>query len=381
MFRVGIIGCGRMANTIEDEQIARRKERPNRSGLELPYSHAAGYAAVEETQVVAACDIDASRLQAFVDRWKVRAYEDYREMVELEDLDIVSVATRPEQHAEQLIFAANRGVAGVYAEKPLCMTLTETDAIREAFERNGTHLEYGCIYRHWAAYEQARTIAESGDLGEIQAVLGFEGKALEGHFIDLLLYLLGDPEPVSVQGRISQLNPAEDDATGMKFINDTPVLSALIEFDNGTFAHVARTGVGREVELVCSEGSIRAVNDGEAIQLRRRSSMSDALDVRACRASGAPQRHHAHYPGSGRGHRDRQSRAQEQPAGGDDQSGDRLRAVRISFAGGNRSDSSRAQSRPLGLELVVEAGVGSCARSKSGGIRIGMEAAPAVKRP
>ena len=67
MFRVGIIGCGRMANTIEDEQIARRKERPNRSGLELPYSHAAGYAAVEETQVVAACDIDASRLQAFVD--------------------------------------------------------------------------------------------------------------------------------------------------------------------------------------------------------------------------------------------------------------------------------------------------------------------------
>lgn len=43
-FRVGVIGCGRMANTIEDEQIARRKERPYRGGLVLPYSHAAGYA-------------------------------------------------------------------------------------------------------------------------------------------------------------------------------------------------------------------------------------------------------------------------------------------------------------------------------------------------
>ena len=279
MFRVGIIGCGRMANTIEDEQIARRKQRPNRSGPELPYSHAAGYAAVEETQVVAACDIDAARLQAFVERWNVRPYGDFREMIEREDLDIVSVATRPEQHAEQLIFAAEHGVAGVYAEKPLCMTLTETDAIREAFERNGAHLEYGCIYRHWAAYEQARTIAESGDLGEVRAVLGFEGKALEGHFIDLLLYLLGDPDPVSVRGRISQLNPAEDDTAGMKFINDTPLLSALIEFDNGTFAHVARTGTGREIELVCTEGSIRVVNEGEAIQLRRRDSVSDALDA------------------------------------------------------------------------------------------------------
>ena len=278
MFRVGIIGCGRMADTIEDEQIKKRKERPYRGGLALPYSHAAGYAAVQETEVVAACDVDAKRLQAFVDRWKVKSYADYREMIEKEDLDIVSVATRPEQHAEQMIFAADHGVVGVYAEKPLCMSLQETDAIRAAFERNHVHLEYGPIYRHWTAYEQARVLAENGELGEIKAVLGFEGKALEGHFIDLLLYLLGDPEPVSIQGTISQLCPVEGDTTGMKF-KDTPLLSALIEFDNGTFAHVAHTGVGRECELVGSEGSVRVFNDGEAVQVRRRDPASGALDV------------------------------------------------------------------------------------------------------
>ena len=279
-FRVGVIGCGRMANTIEDEQIARRKERPYRGGLVLPYSHAAGYAIVEETEIVAACDIHEGRLKAFVERWNVpRGYTDYRELIDVEKPDILSITTRPEQHFEEMIYGANHGVKGMYAEKPLCMSLVETDAIREAFERNGVHLEYGPIYRHWTAYQQARTIATSGELGEVKSVLGFEGKALEGHFIDLLLYLLGDPEPVSIQGTISRLYPAEGDTSNMKFVQDAPILSALIKFDNGATAHVAGTGVGRECELACSDGVIRIVNDGEAVQVRRRDATSGALDI------------------------------------------------------------------------------------------------------
>ena len=276
-FRVGIIGCGRMADTIEDEQISKRKTHSYRGGLVLPYSHAAGYAAVKETEVVAACDIRQERLSEFAQRWNVSAcYTNYRQMIEEQRLDIVSVTTRPEQHAEQMIFASNQGIQGVYAEKPLCMTLEETDAIRQAFERNGTHLEYGPIYRHWAIYEQARTIAESGELGKIKSVLAFEGKALEGHFIDLLLYLLGDPEPVSIQGMISDLRPLGEDET--KFM-DTPLLSAQIKFDNDTTAYVAQTGVGREIELVCSDGTVRVCNDGEALQVRRRDTVSGAFDI------------------------------------------------------------------------------------------------------
>ena len=283
VFRVGVIGCGRMASTIEDEQIARRKERPYRGGLVLPYSHAAGYAAVEETEIVAACDIHSGRLKAFMERWNVpKGYTDYRELVDVEKPDILSITTRPQQHAEQMVYGANHGVKGMYAEKPLCMSLKETDAIREAFERNGVHLEYGPIYRHWTAYEQARTIAESGELGEVKSVVGFLGKSLEGHFIDLLLYLLGDPEPVSIQGTLPKLYPADSDTSGMKFVQDVPILSALIKFSNGTTAHVAGVGVDELAnwcELVCSDGVIRVVNDGEAVQVWRRDATSGALDT------------------------------------------------------------------------------------------------------
>ena len=50
--RVGIIGCGRIASTIDDEL-----QKPRRGGIILPLSHAGGYALVDETEIVAACDV------------------------------------------------------------------------------------------------------------------------------------------------------------------------------------------------------------------------------------------------------------------------------------------------------------------------------------
>ena len=57
-FRVGVIGCGP-----HGKHHRRRTDRKKESnvliagGLALPYSHAAGYAAIDETDIVAACDI------------------------------------------------------------------------------------------------------------------------------------------------------------------------------------------------------------------------------------------------------------------------------------------------------------------------------------
>jgi hypothetical protein len=62
-----------MADTIEDEQISKRKTHSYREGLVPPYSHAAGYVAVKETEIVAACDIRQERLNEFAQRWNVSA--------------------------------------------------------------------------------------------------------------------------------------------------------------------------------------------------------------------------------------------------------------------------------------------------------------------
>ena len=84
MYRVGIMGCGRIASTMEDESDVH------------PISIAGAFEALPNTEIVAGCNRGAAKLHAFGERWGVGAlYHDYREMLAQEDLDIVCVATHP----------------------------------------------------------------------------------------------------------------------------------------------------------------------------------------------------------------------------------------------------------------------------------------------
>ena len=173
-----------------------------------------------------------------------------------------------------MVYGAEHGVKGMFAEKPLCCTLREADAIREAFERSGTMLEFGPPRRNWAAYQQARAIAASGDLGRLQLVVGFWGNSVGGHGLDTVLYLAGDPEEVtSIRGTLDTLNPAPGDTSSMHFVKDTSIRSALIEFADGPDIAVAGTG-NLEFELVCEDGLIRVHNDGEELQVRSKATRS-----------------------------------------------------------------------------------------------------------
>lgn len=199
-----------MACTIDDE----RGATIDLTGTALPTCHAGAYTAVEETELVAACDIDPERLRRAQARWHIpRGYTDYRECIEVERPDIISVTTRPENHAEIMLYAAQHGVKGIYVEKPLCCSLAETDAIRGALERYGVQLEFGPMRRNWAVFQQARALATSGELGPRQAAIAYGGNPCGGHTLDTLLYLLGDPEPVAVQATLGKLSPYGGDAT------------------------------------------------------------------------------------------------------------------------------------------------------------------------
>ena len=124
--------------------------------------------------------------------------------------------------------------------------------------------------RNWAIYRQARELAAGGELGAVGSVIGFSGNSIGGHYLDTMLYLLGDPDPVSIRGTLGDTHRAEDDTTNMRFVKDTPIRSALVEFADGTSLHVAGTGMGLEFEIVCEGGVIRLLNDGESLKVRKR---------------------------------------------------------------------------------------------------------------
>ena len=80
-------------------------------------------------------DADADGLAAASERLGVGregCYQDYRQMLEQEELDIVSVAPRwMDQKHDMVIAAAEAGVRGIFCEKPFAPTLAEADAMIE----------------------------------------------------------------------------------------------------------------------------------------------------------------------------------------------------------------------------------------------------------
>jgi predicted dehydrogenase len=245
-YRVGIIGAGRIASTIQDEI-----ETAPFSFL-LPYSHAGAYAAHPATQIVAVADPNAERRDAFGERWAVgRRYDDYREMLSWENLDIVSVCVPTRAHAEVMEAVAESGVRGVFMEKPIAQTLREADAMIAATDRAGMKTVVNHVRTFDPYYRRIRWLIETGAIGRVRSVMAHwhEGMSFGGsHLFDLLRFLLGS-EAAWVYGRL-------DETKGLFDLGGSGVIgfaNGVEVFLNNREGHAAP----RELDIVGDAGRVR----------------------------------------------------------------------------------------------------------------------------
>ena len=200
-FRVAIIGTGRMGGLMEDEN-------PFTNQYVKPYGHFSSYEAIEETEVVAVANRGRERLERFSKRFEFdNGYLDYREMIEEEKPDIVSITTPSVRRAEPIIFAAENGVKGIYAEKGLCASLEEADRIRAAVKANNVAFNWGASRRQHSAWIQVAEAIARGDIGEpLYATMYTLTDIIKHHphTLDTVSMLLGDPEPTRVEGTLVQ---------------------------------------------------------------------------------------------------------------------------------------------------------------------------------
>ncbi len=129
-YSVGIIGLGRIAWTLEDE-------RQRRS----PATHAEAFRQNLSTELAAASSSRREVLDSFGKKYGVsQLFEDYREMLEKVDLDIVAVCTHIPLHHQMVLDAARRGVRAIFCEKPLSSSLEEADEMIDACRKSKTLL-------------------------------------------------------------------------------------------------------------------------------------------------------------------------------------------------------------------------------------------------
>ncbi|MBQ2813171.1 MAG: Gfo/Idh/MocA family oxidoreductase, partial [Clostridia bacterium] len=200
--RVGIIGCGGIAN-----------------GKHMP-----AIAKIKEAEMVAFCDIIIEKAEAAAEKFGVegaKVYEDYKELLKDESIDVVHVCTPNRSHSFITIDSLEAG-KHVMCEKPMAKTYAEAKAMCEAAKRTGKKLTIGYQQRWRDDSIYLKEACDNGDLGEIYyaKAIALRRRAVptwgvflneyeQGggplidigtHALDLTLYMMNNYKPKMVVG-------------------------------------------------------------------------------------------------------------------------------------------------------------------------------------
>ena len=213
-YRAGIIGCGSIAA-----------------------HHVSGFQGLENVDIAAIADPVATSLLTFGDRFEIEnRYSDAREMLDVEQLDIVSITTRHKLHAPMTIAACSRKPKAVLCEKPMAVNLGECDEMMIAAKRNDVKLAIAHQRRFNPVWTEARNLVTSGAIGDIRQVTAKGGQGLLNdcsHLLDMMRYVMGDPDAKWVIGNIERYTDRyERDIQ----IEDRSV--GIIRFSNGAIGQL-----------------------------------------------------------------------------------------------------------------------------------------------
>ncbi len=199
----------------------------------------------DQIELAALAEINGDVLAKQAERFGLKGYQDYREMLQNENLDAVAIVTPDHLHREMAMACADRGVH-MMVQKPLDVTTAGALAMVKA-ARDANVLLYVDFHKRFdPGHIQLRRDVRQGRLGRIQygyvwmedkivvPSVWFRGWAqhsspawfLGVHFYDLLYWVLG-AKPVRVTA-----TGIKDKLVGMG-IDTYDSIQAKIEYANG----------------------------------------------------------------------------------------------------------------------------------------------------
>ncbi len=127
-------------------------------------------------RVVAVCDVDAKhreKAKAVIDAaagdTSCKGYNDFREVLDRDDVDAVVIATPDHWHVPMAVAAIEAGKA-VYVEKPLTLTVREGRTLAEVVRRYRGILQVGSQQRTDEKFIRACELVRNGRIGELKGI-------------------------------------------------------------------------------------------------------------------------------------------------------------------------------------------------------------------
>lgn len=219
--KVGIIGCGGIANQKHLPALSRQKDK---------------------VELAAFCDVDINRAKKAAEQYgesDAKVYTDYNELLKDNTIELVHVLTPNVSHSPITVAAFAAG-KHVMCEKPMAHNTEAAEAMMEAWKKSGKKFTIGYQNRFRPEILTLHEACEAGDLGEIYFAKAhairrravptwgvFPDKAQQGggplidigtHALDITLWMMNNYEPVSVMGSVfEKLGHLEEATKGNMF--------------------------------------------------------------------------------------------------------------------------------------------------------------------
>ncbi len=221
-------------------------------GLGIGRWHIESYLAIPEVKVVALCDTDEDKLKSMVTRYGIiRAYTDYKELCQSDDVDVISICTPNHLHAPIAICALENG-KHILCEEPLSNSSSEAEKVLETsqknpdlkamvamkfrFNRDAIYIrkmiengEMGEIHYGSASYLKPLDVTQGKNSWRIQKGLSGGGTLIDNglHVFDLIWWVMGCPKPVEAFGNTY-------DRANLNTSSVEDLASGIVRFENGS---------------------------------------------------------------------------------------------------------------------------------------------------
>ncbi len=257
MLRFALVGCGRIAKR---------------------HAELLGNGQIDNASLVAVCDIQEDRAQAYSQKFGIPYFTDYHRMMrELgAGIDVVNILTPSGSHARVCVELAPYG-KHVVVEKPMALTLNDADAMIRACDEARVKLFVVKQNRYNLPVQKLREAIESGRFGKL--VMGtvrvrwcrtqayYDQDAWRGtwaqdggvfsqqasHHVDLIEWMMG-----SIESLVAKSSTALVDIE----VEDTGV--AMLRFTNGALGIIEATTATRPTDL---EGSISILGENGTVEI------------------------------------------------------------------------------------------------------------------
>lgn len=202
-----------------------------------------------------------------------KSFTDYRDMLEVPDLDAIVITTPTSTHKEIVIDAAEKGKI-IFCEKPLSISLEEAGEMKDVVEKTGIFFHMGFMRRFDSGYSAAKERILNDEIGTpivfkatsrdpFRPSLEFLNPEKSGglfldmgiHDFDLARWFMGDVEEVYSIGNILAYPEMES-------INDIDNAMVNLSFESGTIGSVdlsrsAIYGYDIRTEILGTKGTIQ----------------------------------------------------------------------------------------------------------------------------